>query len=282
MNIPHDAKVEVLSFAEGRALVEAKGLPKSIASSLRNIHFCKAERYAGFVYGTIAAPKKVDGRETQVFAFFLNEEHLLLLDDQGLAKTLLARAQEDGWRTKVEALGTILDELIENDLAYLQALENRLISYEEKMMAGEYEDFAGWFMPLNRKITTFIRYYSQLVDLCDTLLASSLINDNDRIYLRRLSDRCERLESEAQMLRESLNQLRGEYQAQIGIKQNSIMQILTVVTLIFMPLTLIVGWYGMNLCMPEVAWPYSYPVVILVSILVSIGTVWLCKRKGFF
>ena len=59
------------------------------------------------------------------------------------------------------------------------------------------------------------------------------------------------------------------------------MTLLTVVTSIFLPLTLIAGWYGMNFrYMPELEWKASYPVVILVSILiVVVCLVWFKKKK---
>ena len=58
------------------------------------------------------------------------------------------------------------------------------------------------------------------------------------------------------------------------------MTVLTVVTTIFMPLTLIVGWYGMNFrYMPELESAWGYPVVILVSALILIGSLLYFKKK---
>ena len=75
-------------------------------------------------------------------------------------------------------------------------------------------------------------------------------------------------------------QLRDLYKAHIDIKQNRIMTVLTVVTTIFMPLTLIVGWYGMNFrFMPELKWKWGYPVVITISVLIVSGSLWFFKKK---
>ena len=59
------------------------------------------------------------------------------------------------------------------------------------------------------------------------------------------------------------------------------MKIFTVITAIFLPLTLIVGWYGMNLQMPEFQLPYTYPIVIVVSLLIVILSVFYFKRKNW-
>ena len=58
------------------------------------------------------------------------------------------------------------------------------------------------------------------------------------------------------------------------------MTVLTVVTTIFMPLTLIAGWYGMNFhFMPELNWKWSYPVVIILSIAIAVGSLLFFKKK---
>ena len=67
----------------------------------------------------------------------------------------------------------------------------------------------------------------------------------------------------------------------MDVKQNRIMTLLTVITSIFLPLTLIAGWYGMNFkYMPELNWKLGYPAVILVSIAIVVGCVrWFKKKK---
>ena len=60
------------------------------------------------------------------------------------------------------------------------------------------------------------------------------------------------------------------------------MKVFTVITAIFLPLTLIAGWYGMNLSMPEYSWAWGYPVVIAVSILIVIAEILYFKRHKWF
>ena len=58
------------------------------------------------------------------------------------------------------------------------------------------------------------------------------------------------------------------------------MKLFTVVTVIFLPLTLIVGWYGMNFkFMPELYSPFGYPAVILVSVAIVVWLIWYFKKK---
>ena len=72
------------------------------------------------------------------------------------------------------------------------------------------------------------------------------------------------------------------FQAEVDIRQNRTMRILTIVTTIFLPLTLIAGWYGMNFVrMPELPWKYGYPVVVLVSVVTVVVSIIICKKKKF-
>ena len=91
-------------------------------------------------------------------------------------------------------------------------------------------------------------------------------------YLIR--NRIDHLQLSVSSLRDYVTQMREAYQSQIDIEQNHIMKVFTLITAIFLPLTLMVGWYGMNFKhMYELNSPYSYPIFILISILVCISLV---------
>ena len=75
-------------------------------------------------------------------------------------------------------------------------------------------------------------------------------------------------------------QIRDLQHTQLEVKQNHIMTFLTVVTAIFMPLTLIVGWYGMNFkYMPELESPVAYPIIIGVCVLIIVISLIIFKKK---
>lgn len=92
----------------------------------------------------------------------------------------------------------------------------------------------------------------------------------------------EALKNETERLREYAMQVSGEYQSQVDIAQNRVMQLLTIVTTIFLPLSLIVGWYGMNFDMPELSWEYGYPVVIVLAVVIVAVLIRYFKRKKWF
>ena len=63
---------------------------------------------------------------------------------------------------------------------------------------------------------------------------------------------------------------------------NEIMQVLTVISTIFIPITFIAGVYGMNyINMPELSWRYGYLGFWIFCIIQTLGLLWLFRRKGW-
>ena len=126
-------------------------------------------------------------------------------------------------------------------------------------------------------------YYEQLIDLGQELAENEndfFMSDNLRFF-ELFTARVTRLQGLVSTLKEYTMQVRELYQSELSVKQNRIMTVLTVVTTIIMPLTLVTGWYGMNFkYMPELDSPLAYPVVIGVVILMAIsGIVYFKKKK---
>ena len=125
-------------------------------------------------------------------------------------------------------------------------------------------------------------HYAQLMDLSQELEENEneFFKENNERYFHLVFQRVQTLHEMTSSLADYTSHIRDLNQTQIDIKQNKIMTILTVVTSIFMPLTLITGWYGMNFVhMPELKEPAAYPIVIAVCILIVIGCLVFFKRK---
>ena len=77
--------------------------------------------------------------------------------------------------------------------------------------------------------------------------------------------------------------IREALDAALSYEQNRIMKVFTTVTTVFMPLSLIAGWYGMNFTgMPELGWKYGYAFAGALSVLVILVCIWFFKKKKLF
>lgn len=252
-----------------------------------NIHFCKLESHANYLFGTFHIPVKKEHDKNLGFAFYILQGKLIFIDDTGLVQSYIKKILVEKLRKNYDLERFFFDFLmllLEDDLIYLAALEKELTKMEESMVGEEMKHFNHRMLHLKKEISRLYRYYSQLADLGERLYENEMefFEKKKAAVFRNFADRASRLQEETQVLREYAMQVQDVYQSEIGIRQNDVMKVLTIVTTVFLPLTLIAGWYGMNFShMPELDWIYGYPVVIFVSILVVIITLWIFKKEEF-
>lgn len=254
----------------------------------RDAHVCKAEMHRGYLCGTIATPRQTKEHIPIAFGYLLTTDKVILCDDSGAAHTMLRRIQEENLEMEKGVGGffyAFLELLIAKDMHHLQELEEALAHLEDQVLAGIMNDFNHRMSALRKETAGWFHYYTQLEDMvCEFEENENEYFEENCLNLFHLVEhRIERLKNQAQMLREYGVQIRELFQAEIDIRQNRIMKILTIVTTLFLPLTLVTGWYGMNFTyMPELTWKYGYLAVTVMSVAVVLVCIWIMKKKKFW
>lgn len=109
-----------------------------------------------------------------------------------------------------------------------------------------------------------------------------MVTDSARIYLRDTYDHCIQVSEMAESYRELVSELTNTYMSVISNRTNDVMRLLTVVTTIFIPLTFIVGVYGMNFeHMPELKWQNGYFIVLGGMGLLGFGLLIYFRVRGW-
>lgn len=109
---------------------------------------------------------------------------------------------------------------------------------------------------------------------------SPLIHQETRVFLRDLYDHTIQVIDMVETFRDLLGGMHDTYLSSISNRMNEIMKVLTIIATIFIPLTFIVGVYGMNFeHMPELKWPWGYYLIWLIMVTVGGGMVLFFKRK---
>ena len=165
----------------------------------------------------------------------------------------------------------------------LERYEDEITVIEDRILEGNLTGELERNNEIRGELLKLKMYYEQLIDLGQELAENEndfFTSDNLRFF-ELFTARVTRLQGLVSTLKEYTMQVRELYQSELSVKQNRIMTVLTVVTTIIMPLTLVTGWYGMNFkYMPELDSPLAYPVVIGVVILMAIsGIVYFKKKK---
>ncbi len=188
----------------------------------------------------------------------------------------------DHFRQLVEFLFAMTDD----DVYELEKTENKITAIENELliMKKNSSDSLKKIIANRLGLLKMKRYYEQLSLVTSELVVDdgAIIPEELRSRFAALDRRMDHLLNSVLHLRENITQVREAYQAQIDIEQNQIMKIFTVISAIFLPLTLIVGWYGMNLQMPEYGWGYGYPFVIILCVVVFAISIAIFKFKKWF
>lgn len=181
-------------------------------------------------------------------------------------------------------LFNLLEKIISSDIALMRGIDEAESKIEEKLLAGEKLDYPVIIFRMRQKTLHLMQYMGLMVDLSDILEENDnkVIPDEALRLFQLISTRLDRLERASVTLRESVMQLREAYQSQVDIDANLMMRLFTVVSTVFLPLTVLTGWYGMNFKnMPELSWKLGYPLVFLAAVFITIGTIWYCKIKKY-
>ena len=278
--------VAVLSFEEWKNERESFEYGIDIEPELSEIYTTKAEVNYDSLTGSFSIPHRDDlSAEDSKFAFVLDEKGIVFIDDSGKASELIEsiiKVKKWKFPSLERFIYDFLDQIVIDDLRLMEKYERELDRMEKKMMEGD-DDFPSVRLNDIRSDIRDLRiHYEQLMDLGQELEENenNFFKLENLRYFRLFLNRMARLHDTSTSLREYTMQLRDQYKAHLDIKQNRIMTVLTVVTTIFMPLTLIVGWYGMNFrYMPELEWKWGCSVIIAVSLIIAVSSLLFFKKK---
>ena len=250
------------------------------------IHSTKAEVNYDSLTGSFLIPSRQNlSRKSEKFAFALDEKGIVFIDDSGTAETIISEIiRTRKWRmpSLERFLYDFLQQIVRSDRDLLESYDQELDAIENDIVNEKEQVGIGRVNELRGEIRDLRVHYEQLLDFCQELEENEnnfFKHDNLR-YFRLFSNRIERLRDSTVAISDHAAQIRDIYKSHLDIKQNRIMTVLTVVTTIFMPLTLIAGWYGMNFkFMPELDAVWGYPIVIIVSALIVAGSLLFFKKK---
>lgn len=270
-------------------LVNANGFfnfnSRTIDECLSNNQVPRLEVYESFSFGVInIINKEKDFILASELNFYLTSNYLIFVTKDSSSDMIKAVKDEiDGNSIDLERILYIfLDRLTASDNEILKDIEEDISDIEELVIKGENRDYIMDIVSLKKQLLFLKRYYEPLLDIAEGLEENEngLINEKSIRYFTILKDRMERLNRNVLNLRDYITQVREAYQAQVDINLNKIMKLFTVITAIFLPLSLIAGWYGMNFkYMPELGWVMGYPFAFLLSgIVVAICLIYFKKH----
>jgi len=238
--------------------------------------------------GSFYIPNRANiSEDFHAFAFAMDEKGIVLIDEDPFAQELVNRvASTKKWRKPCleRFIYDFLETIVSDDMKVLNDFDKKLNTIEDDLEDNDSDrELLININDIRGEILDLRNHYEQLIDVGQELEENEngFFTEENLRFFHLFTVRCERLRDNALALRDYTIQIRDLYQTQLDVKQNRIMALLTIITTVFFPLSIITGWYGMNFVhMPELAWKFSYPALaILCVIIVLVEIAWFKKKK---
>lgn len=227
-----------------------------------------------------------DRKEVSRILIYMDAEDLFFICKDDIAyrycSEVIGELTTEPPETNEQILCHFFIQLFHGDMDYLDCFETEINASVTTLLSGKLDNAATEVISKRQELLRLKHYYEQIDAIFDEILLADnhLISAKALKRLTILGARTDRYLNKVCNLQEIVSQMQETYQAQLSIQQNDLMKVFTVITTIFLPLTLLVGWYGMNFIhMPELHWRYGYPVIIAISIGTVAVLIWYFKRK---
>jgi magnesium transporter len=185
---------------------------------------------------------------------------------------------------------SLLDAVVDAWFPVLDAYGARLHRLEESVLARPVSSHMAQIRAVKWQLLTLLRASLPLRDVFTSLMREThdLIRPETRLFLRDCHDHATRIVEEAETYRDIDTSLMELYLSSVSNKTNEVMKVLTVISAVFIPLTFVVGVYGMNFDpeaspwnMPELRWRYGYPLALGAMALGAVVMLFYFRRRGW-
>ena len=177
---------------------------------------------------------------------------------------------------------SLIDAIVDHYFIILEKLGERVEQMEEELITNPTPETLQLIHELKREMIFLRKSVWPLREVISGLqrTESPLIQKTTMIFLRDVYDHTIQVIDTVETFRDMVSGMLDIYLSSISNKMNEVMKVLTIIATIFIPLTFIVGVYGMNFrYMPELQWEWGYFIVWTMIVMVGISMVIYFKRK---
>lgn len=177
---------------------------------------------------------------------------------------------------------SIIDKMVDNYFLVLEQVEEKIEELEDNLLNDKDDKQLQNIKSLKKQIIFLRKSIWPFREAIDRLedFDSHLIERNNYIYFKDIKDHIVSIIDTIEIFRESTSEMISIHLSIVNNKMNSVMKALAVVSIIFMPLTLISGIYGMNFTyMPELNNKFAYPSVLIIMLFIAAVLILFFKKK---
>jgi magnesium transporter len=177
----------------------------------------------------------------------------------------------------------LLDAVVDNYFSILERLSDKIELLEETVVLNPTRETLQDIHRLKTDMIFLRKSVWPLREVIRTLSSGELklISPAVRPYLRDVYDHTIHVADTMETYRDIVSGMLDIYLSSVSARLNEVMKVLTIIATIFIPLTFVTGWYGMNFKgMPELEWKYGYPMVMVIAVsMITFMLVYFRRRK---
>lgn len=265
--------------------------PLAIEDCIANIHYPKVDYYDSYLYmvvhGVDIDRSEIEGFAPKELDVFLGPKYLVTYhkNPSRAVAEIRRRCKE---KAPIFDLGVdfvlynILDVLVTNYLPVLESIEEELQHSENEIFSNPTPDLLRYILQLKRTSMRLKKTVFPQREVINHLSRNEyqFIHRRTQVYFRDVYDHLYRMAEMSESFRDMSTAMVEAYLSTVSNRTNDIMKVLTMITLILMPLTVITGIYGMNFdFMPELRWRYGYFMVLGFMVVVVLSLITYFKKK---
>ncbi|HZW39771.1 MAG TPA: magnesium/cobalt transporter CorA [Ignavibacteriaceae bacterium] len=270
--------------------------PLVLEDILNITQFPKIENYDDylFVVAKMIDLSPVKSINIEQVSFILSKNYLISFqeDEQDVFDIIRERIRKNLGR--IRKLGTdylmyrLLDAIVDNYFFILENFDDRIDKLEDKVLLNpDHVDINSIYI-VRKEIMNLRRAIMPMRDMMYSVEKEKdrHITKSTYFFFRDLNDHLNQIFDSLESYREMINQLVELYISNSSHKLNEVIKLLTIISTIFIPLTFIVGVYGMNFNtkispfnMPELNWYWGYPAIMVFMLAIGVGLIFFFKRK---
>lgn len=278
---------------DNQALIEGMGFhPLAVEDTFTLEHQPKVEEYDDCLFIIVRGinfSEKSDRLETLKLAAFLSARRLVTFHRAPMRSVNAVRTRllETGRSPRGgldHLLYLIYDEMIGHYFPVVDEIGSQIETLEEEIFEEPREEHLEAILRLRRRLSTVRRVMLPHRQIFNHLSTGDVdfVSPQNALYFRDVYDEVFRLADAVDQQREQISSVRDTYLSVISQRTNEVMKVLTILSAVLLPLSLIAGIYGMNFAhMPELHSRWGYPAVLAFMALLAGGLVALFRRKGW-
>ena len=281
------------------SVVEALGKafdlhPLALEDILNTGHHPKVEEFENFlliILKMLDFDEQTNLIQTEQISLVLTENNVLSFQEKpgdvfdGVRDRLKRKSGRIRQRGPDYLAYALIDSIVDSYFHILEKIGDRLEALEKELINQPTQDTLQQVHHFKGQLIFLRKSVWPLRELVNSLLhdESPLIKETSMVFLRDLYDHSVQIIDTVETFRDTAAGLIDLYMSSISHRMNEVMKVLTIMASLFIPLTFIAGIYGMNFeQMPELKWPWGYPMIWGVMLCCAFGMLVYFKRKKWF